>query len=238
MALQQSDVRNRLLVLMAAEDFAEIAPYLERVDLPRSFPIAEANQPISHYYFVESGIGSIVAVSFEGLKAEVGLVGRDGVLPTAAILQSETTPHDIFMQVEGFGYRIEAVAFKGFLESNPDARGLFLRFVHTLTTQTAHTALSNSVHHVEERLARWILMCHDRAENGQIALTHEFISIMLAVRRPSVTTALHVLEGNKLIYSDRGRVTVRDRVALESFAVDAYGIPEEEYARLIGSMRG
>lgn len=79
-------------------------------------------------------------------------------------------------------------------------------------------------------------MCHDRVDGNEIALTHEFISLMLAVRRPSVTTALHILEGQKLIRAERGRISVRDRVALERFAGDAYGKPEQEYRRLIGEL--
>jgi CRP-like cAMP-binding protein len=86
---------------------------------------------------------------------------------------------------------------------------------------------------VNERLARWILMCHDRISGDELSLTHEYISVMLAVRRPSVTTALHVLEGNGFIRSTRGIVTIRNRTALEEFARDAYGRPEEEYRRLM-----
>lgn len=103
--------------------------------------------------------------------------------------------------------------------------------------QTSHTALSNAVHPIEERLARWILMCDDRSDAGEMPLTHEYMSIMLAVRRPSVTTSLHVLEGNGFIRAERGCVIVRDRAGLEEFAGDAYGSPEREYRRLIGSMR-
>ncbi len=80
-------------------------------------------------------------------------------------------------------------------------------------------------------------MCHDRVDGTQVELTHDFIALMLGVRRPSVTTALHILEGNKLIYSERGLVTIRDRRELEAFAADAYSVPEKEYARLIGPMK-
>lgn len=236
MSPQQNHFRNRLLRLLSTDDWQALEPLLESVDLPKGLVIAEPNQPIEHHYFIESGIGSIVALSPEGQRAEVGLVGRDGVVPTAAVTDCDTTPHSILMQVDGHGLRVETRALAQFIATRPDTRRLMLRFVQTLSVQTAYTALSNSVHNVEERLARWILMCHDRAEDGEIALTHEFISIMLAVRRPSVTTALHVLEGNRLIYSERGIVTVRDRAALESFAMDAYGVPEQEYERLIGPM--
>ena len=237
MPLRQSEVQNRLLRFLPDSAFMAMAPHLERVPMPKGFRLVEPDQVIEHYYFIESGIGSIVAISPEGQKAEVGLVGRDGVLPTAAIMECDSTPHDTIFQVEGHAYRIATGVFSQLLADVPDLRRLLLRFVQTLAVQAAYTALSNAVHHVEERLARWILMSIDRAEDGDIALTHEFLSIMLAVRRPSVTTALHVLEGNRLIYSDRGLITIRDRAGLESFAADAYGVPEREYARLIGPMK-
>ncbi|WP_108461560.1 Crp/Fnr family transcriptional regulator [Devosia naphthalenivorans] len=233
----QSEVQNRLLRFLSEDAFQSIAAHLEHVEMPKGFRVVEPDQVIEHYYFMETGIGSIVAISLEGQKVEVGLVGRDGVLPTAAIMECDSTPHTIIVQVGGHGYRIEASVFGQLISDTSELRRLLVRFVQTLAVQTAYTALSNAVHHVEERLARWILMSIDRAEDGDVALTHEFISIMLAVRRPSVTTALHVLEGNRLIYSDRGLITIRDRAGLESFAADAYGVPEREYGRLIGPMK-
>jgi CRP-like cAMP-binding protein len=109
-----------------------------------------------------------------------------------------------------------------------------LRFAHAMTVQAHYTGLSNAVHPIDERLARWLLMCDDRTDGGKLELTHDFLSIMLAVRRPSVTTALHVLEGNGFIRSERGCIIIRNRRALEEFAGDAYGKPEAEYRRLMG----
>ena len=116
-------------------------------------------------------------------------------------------------------------------------RRLISRYAQTLFVQTAYTALSNATHRVDERLARWILMVHDRTVGNRLLLTHDFLAAVLNVRRPSVTTALHILEGRRFITAERGQVTIRDRAALEAFAGDAYGVPEREFARLIGSMR-
>ena len=237
MTLDQSTIGNRLLATLHSEDFERLAPHLEPIDLPKDFEIARMGQPHARCYLPSSGIGSIVAITPEGQRAEVGMVGREGVLPIAPLLYSGFSSSDIVMQVAGYGHSISCEVLQDLVAERPGLRSVFMHFVQTLSTQTSYTALSNAVHHVEERLARWILMCHDRADNGTIALTHDYISVMLAVRRPSVTTALHVLEGNKLIYSERGLITIRDREALQSFAADAYGMPEREYARLIGSMR-
>lgn len=112
-----------------------------------------------------------------------------------------------------------------------------MHYIHAFGTQTSHTALSNAKHTIEERLARWLLMGHDRIDGDEIGLTHEFLALMLAVRRPSVTTALHILEGMRLVRNTRGCVVIRDRAGLEALAADAYGIPEAEYERIIGPLQ-
>jgi len=119
------------------------------------------------------------------------------------------------------------------MDRNRNFNKLMVRSIEAFSVQLAYTAISNALHDVNERLARWLLMCHDRVSGNEIALTHEFISLMLAVRRPSVTTSLHILEGNRFITAERGSITIRNRAALEEFAHDAYGKPEEEYRRLM-----
>jgi CRP-like cAMP-binding protein len=209
---------------------------LERVELPRTFSLARLDAPIKHVYFPESGIGSVIAVSPEGNKVEAGLFGRDGFAPVQALVGPSTQGHEIVMQVSGRGHRIGIALFEAAMDANPALANLMMRYAQTLATQVSFTGLSNAVHHVDERLARWILMCHDRIDGDEIELTHDYISIMLSVRRPSVTSSLHVLEGNGLIRSVRGRVIVRDRAALEEFAHDAYGRPEAEYRMLMGGI--
>ncbi len=132
---------------------------------------------------------------------------------------------------------MEREAFVQLLAECPALRLLVGRFALTLGEQATYTALSNAVHQVDERLARWLLMCHDRSDSDDLALTHEYMSVMLTVRRPSVTSSLHVLEGNGFIRSERGYVTIRNRKALEEFAGDAYGKPEAVYRRLLGPFK-
>jgi CRP-like cAMP-binding protein len=234
--IQQDTVRNNLLRLMPRESFEAIAPHLEYVDLPRGAELSAPNEAPMYAFFPETGIASIVARSPRGQHAEIGIFGRDGMTPTAIVLDAETDPYSIFMQVEGGGHRLASDQLKRAL-SDRACLNLLTRYSQALSVQGAYTSLSNAVHHIDERLARWILMCHDRTDGDEISLTHEFLSIMLAVRRPSVTTALHLLEGRKLIYSERGVIIVRDRIGLEDFARDAYGESEREYNRLIGPLR-
>ena len=198
--------------------------------------IADADQPIAFAHFLESGVASIVAISPEGQKAEAGIIGREGFVHPAVVLGSDSIPHNIQIQIPGASNRIARADLLAAVEASPTLRQTLLLFAQVNTVQIAFTTLSNAVHQVDERLARWLLMCHDRADSDDIALTHEFMGVMLAVRRVSVTNALHVLEGNGFIELARGFVIIRNRAALEEFASDGYGRSEAEYRRLLGPL--
>lgn len=145
--------------------------------------------------------------------------------PPAFPVDAERLSFDVMMQIGGHGRRVEAGAMTSFLAARPAVRRLLSRFLHIFFVQVANTALSNAVHKIDVRLAKWILMCHDRLEGEEIEITHEYMATMLGVRRSSVTDALHVLEGEHLIYSSRGLIVVRNRPSLEAFAADAYNVP-------------
>ena len=221
---------------MTAEDFARLAPNLEKVQLAKGVVLVGSDESIEHAYFLDSGIGSIIATSPEGLEVEAGLFGRDGVAPASLLLSSDISTHRILIQVPDDAWRIAKTPFLVAVEESASLRKLLLRYAQTLSVQTGCTALSNAVHPVDQPLPRRIQIYHDPSTRPEKTLTHEFMSIMLAVRRPSVTTALHVLEGNGYIYTERGIVVVRDRKGLEDFAADAYGKPEALYRDLIGPM--
>ncbi len=227
---------NRLLKHLRDQDAAALFEHLEPVDCPIKMVLVEPDEFIPFVYFLDEGIASVVAQSPEGLNIEAGFIGREGFVIPGVALGAATVPNLCQVQVAGRGHRIATAAFREIFESNRAFRDLCLRFVQTLLVQTACTALSNTVHQIDERLTRWLLMCHDRSPSDDIALTHEFMSVMLGTRRPTVTTALHVLEGNGFIRNDRGYVHIKNRAAMERFAGDSYGKPEEEYRRLIGPL--
>lgn len=233
----QSAVGNLLLARLSAEDFALLADHLEPFRYERGRTLFLRDAPASHAYFFARGMGSMVAVSPEGLRVEAGLFGREGFAPTALAMGADRSPYDAMVQMTDEGWRIPAEALRAAMNRSATLRDTLLRFAQTLSTQISYTALSNALHNLDERLARWLLMCHDRADSDELGLTHEFLALMLAVRRPSVTTALHTLEGAGFIRAERGWITVRDRDAMEAFAGDAYGVPEAEYRRLLGPMR-
>jgi CRP-like cAMP-binding protein len=226
--------QNRILARVPDVEREQILPNLEPVELPRDFQVASLGKEIEYIYFLEEGIGSVVAVSPEGQKAEAGMFGKEAFSPTPPAIGSVASLHEIVIQSAGFGHRIDVADFWRLIKICPVFYDLLGKSLYNLATQVSYTALSNAVHSVDERLARWLLMCHDRVPGNQLHLTHDYIALMLAVRRPSVTTSLHVLEGNGFIRAERKCITIRDRAAMEEFARDAYGRPEQELRELFG----
>lgn len=232
----QSNFRNRLLSLLSQADFDRLSPFLEAVHLPIQFTMSSPDRPSDYTYFPESGIGSIILHTTDR-AAETSLFGHEGMAPTGSFLGVQIDPFTVLMQVGGTGHRILNARLHAASDDSPTLRTLLSRYVHTVLIQSAHTALSNASYTIDQRLARWILMCHDRIEDDTIPLTHKMLSNLLTVRRQSVTTTLHILEGRRVLSSSRGAITVRDRVVLEEFAGVAYGLPEREYAKLFGAIR-
>jgi CRP-like cAMP-binding protein len=149
----------------------------------------------------------------------------------------DRSPYTILIQAEGRALRISRKNFSEAIKQCPALNSQLLLFIHVFTLQTAHTSLANAHYKIEERLARWLLMCQDRADSNEFVMTHEFLSLMLAVRRSGITDALHELEGKRIIRSTRGRVHILNRARMEKAASGSYGIPESEYERLIAPMR-
>lgn len=226
--------QNNLLCTLSDEDQALLAPCLEPVSLEREKVLEAHGEVVEIVYFPTSGIGSSVAVSAGGRRIEAGLFGCEGMSGAAILLQGERSTHETFMQVAGKGFAMEAAKLTELLGQSRRLQRHLLRFVQVMMTQTSQTALSNGRARLEERLARWLLMCHDRMNGDTLTLTHEFLSVMLGVRRAGVTVGTHMLEGKGMIRAERGQITILDRDGLEHEARESYGIPEAEYARLIG----
>ena len=219
---------------MSEDDRALLMPDMERVALDRRMKLVVANQPIRKIYFPEDGIASIVATNRDGAKTEVGIFGREGFSAAPILLGNQQTPHDTFMQVEGkSALVIGADELRAAVHESPSLRDLLLRYINSFMIQTASSVVSNAHNSIETRLARWLLMCHDRSDGDDVHLTHEFMAMMIAAQRSGVTLTLHVLEGYGAIRSSRGKVTVVDRARLEEVAGESYGGPEAVYARTI-----
>jgi CRP-like cAMP-binding protein len=228
--LQQSSVRNKLLRTLTPEDFGRLAPHLEPIRLDLRDILFEAGQPIAHVVFPEQGNASLLADTEEG-RFEVGVIGPEGLVGVPVVLGLETSPHTALVQGAGTGLRMPPERLRRALDESTSFRRVMLRFVHAFMTQITETAHANAGFPIEARLARWLLMSHDRLDGDELPLTHEFLSMMLGTRRPGVTLAVQSLEGNRLIRATRGRVQVLDRAGLERLAGDAYGLAVAEYGR-------
>jgi CRP-like cAMP-binding protein len=207
---------------------------MDRIDLGIRQVIVESNKPISYVCFIESGLASMVAINSDKEAVEVGHLGREGLCGYHLMLKTDRTPHRTFMQVAGSGITVPVEHFMTVVESHRLTRDLLLRYVQSAELQLAHSALANARYGMYVRLARWLLMCHDRLDGDDLPLTHEFLSVMLGVRRSGVTNELHVLEGVHAIKATRGNIRVLDRQKLEEIAGGCYGVPEAEYERLVG----
>ena len=230
----RGDVRNRLLAKMSVQDWALLAPHLEDITLKERQVVEVPNKPITHVYFVETGVVSVVAVNAEDHRIEVGVIGKEGMTGTPLVFGDDRAQHSAYMQIGGSGKRIAAPAFVAAIGQSSSLRALVLKSAQAFMIQTAHTALANGRAKLEERLARWLLMAHDRLDSDAVPLTHEFLAVMLGVRRAGVTVALHSFERRGLIAARRGQLTLINRAGIEEVAGSFYGIPEAERKRLMG----
>jgi CRP-like cAMP-binding protein len=230
----QSTVSNLLLRALPPEAFDLLKPAMQRIDLPLKFELVTPDVPNDQVVFLERGLGSLVATSSDNEIVEVGHIGYEGLAGMHVLLKVPKTPNKTFMQAEGNGISVPTSVFLGMVGQIPAANDLLLRYVHCCELQLAHSALANARYNMPERLARWLLMCHDRLQTDDLPLTHEFLSIMLGVRRSGVTNEIHILEGVHAIKATRGNIRIVDRQKLEDVAGGSYGIPEDEYEEHIG----
>lgn len=224
--------RNILLSQLRPAFLADMASVLEPVDLLNGDILHTPNMPITHVYFPLSGISSVIARSATNIQSEVGIIGREGFTGTSLALAAETSPMEVVVQAPGRALRLDARTFGRMLEEVPAVREVALKFIQAFMIQAAQTTVANTQYRLSQRLARWLLMCQDRSDSPGIAMTHEFLSTMLSVRRPGVTDALNELEGLHLVKNARGLVTVLDRAGLMEVAGGCYGVAEREYDRL------
>jgi CRP-like cAMP-binding protein len=226
--------RNHLLSHLSGADFALLQPNLEPVAMPLRLKLEIPNKPIGHVYFPETGIVSVVALTGGREQIETGFFGRDGMSGIPIIMGDDRSPQATYVQLAGHGQRIAARPLREAMRKSPSIQLCFQHFALAFMMQSAHTALANGRAKVEERLARWILMAHDRIDGNDLGFTHELLALMLGVRRAGVSVALGMLETRALVSARRALIVVNDRKGLEEVANGFYGIPETECTRLTG----
>ena len=230
----RAGIRNRLLHKIGLEDWHLIGPQLEPVTLKERQIIEVPTKPISHAYFLEIGVASVVAVDAEDHRIEVGVIGYEGVTGVPLIMGDTRAQHSTYMQIGGNGHRIPQDLLCEAMVKSEGLRALMLKSAQGFMIQTAQTELANGRAKLEQRLARWLLMALDRLTTDTVPLTHEFLAVMLGVRRAGVTVAIHGFERRGLVTTRRGQLTIVHRHGIEQIAGSFYGTPEAELLRLLG----
>jgi len=237
MASQPSITRNRLLAALPPDVLSELLSKFIHVSLSLRQSLYVAEQPIEAVFFFESGMASMVSQLDEGIEAEVGVIGSEGMLGTALLHGVETSFTDGFIQIAGTALRMGASVFRQELITNDAFRVLLLRYSEAHQAQIAQTAVCNGRHGLEQRLARWLLMAHDRVDDDELPLTQEFLAMMLAVHRPSITITAGILQRAGLIRYANGRITILDRSSLEAASCECYGAVNRRFEQVLGRSR-
>jgi CRP-like cAMP-binding protein len=230
----QTDIRNHLLRTLRAADFDRLRAHLVRCSFEQGAVLESPGESVAAVHFPEPGMLSLVAHAVDGTSAEAGIIGPEGMTGLVLLNGVDASPHTILVQVPCRTLLIEAGPFRQALDASCTLREHLLRYAQVFSVQLAQGALCNAQFTIEQRLARWLLMCHDRADREDLPLTHELLSQLLGVRRAGVTTGLRVLELSGALKTRRGGISIRDRAVLRTIAGASYGVPEAEYARILG----
>lgn len=216
---------NELLSALPPAELARLRPLLTRVRWINGQGLHEAGECIGQVFFVEQGFVSMVAeADGGGNSAEVGLIGREGMVGLPVLLSPEAVSYNrTVVRMPGGALRMPARALRDHLDALPALRRLLFGALEVSMAQVAQTVACNSQHGLPQRLARWLLMMRDRVDGDELALTQESLATMLGVRRAGVSVALGSLQAAGLVRQRRGRVTVCDRPGLERAACGCHG---------------
>jgi CRP-like cAMP-binding protein len=224
--------KNRLLAALPAEDFAQFFSELEPVNLSLRQVIQDTAQPVEHVFFMEEGVSSILTVMADGSAIEVGMIGTEGMVGIAPLLDPEAaTPH-VVVQIPGSALRMPIARCKRAFDGSEAVRIVMLRCASDLLSLSAQTAACNRLHSIEQRCARWLLMAYDRVKSEKMPMTHEFLASMLGVRRAGVTTTAGELQRSGLITYRQGEITIRDPEGLKVLACECYQADHQRLSRL------
>ncbi len=225
---------NRLLAALPPDELARFQPHLEVIPLVVKEVLLEAGAPIPHVYFPTSGVISFLSPRVgKNIGVEVGLVGREGLAGLAVFLGMETTPLRCIVQVPGSSLRMRSEDFRACARRDGVLHGRLLRYTHAFLAQVSLVLACNSLHSVEKRLCRWLLMMQHWTGVDEFWLTREFLAAMLGVRRAGVSEATQKLQCAGLIHASRGQVRVIDRARLEASSCNCHRLVQAELDRLL-----
>lgn len=214
--------RNRILNALPPDEFQRISPKLKNVEIPSGEVLYNVGEPINYIYFPENSIVSTINYFEDGSSLETGITGREGMTGFSVALSNDSAPRETSVQSAGKFWQMSAEDFQMAFESNSVFQHLVLRYVFAFFEQVAQSGACVNSHPISQRLARWLLMCHDRSEGNDLQITQDFMAQMLGVNRPSVTVAAIHLKDEGLITYSRGTVTICDREGLEHATCECY----------------
>jgi len=229
---------NRILSALSPDDYERLAPHLVETPLLLKQALISAGRPIRDVCFPDSGVCSVLSVMRNGEVAEVCAVGNEGFTGVALFFGETTQPGECMVQVPGKGRLLPASVFRSEIARQGMLHALAGHYVHAAMLDVMQLAACNQLHSLHERASRWLLMTHDRALTDEFQLTHEFLGLMLGVRRASVTLVALELQRAGLIAYRRGRVTILDRKKLEAVSCECYAVTRDNFDRFLGRLSG
>jgi len=229
----QDRLGNKILAALSVEEHKHILPDLEQTYLSFGERIYESSERQSYAYFPTTSIVSMVYTMLDGASAEMGMVGNEGLIGITLFTGSETSPNRAIVQHAGGAFRMKASAFREEFRRGGSFQRLSLRYTQALLTQISQKAVCNGLHSIEQRLACWLLMTHDRVGSEKLQVTQEFVSTLLGVRREGVSLTTGSLRNKGVIVCKRGYIAILDRARLEAAACECYRVIKDEYDRLL-----
>src|SRR3989475_9882810 len=222
-----NEVYNRILLFLPDDEYDALLSHLEFIELRLHQSLHESPDGLEYGYFLNLGLTSLVIVINDGRRVEVGIVGREGFVGTPIAAGLNRTPYGACVQADGNGFRIKAEVLEVILSSTPNLRHRLNQHEQIQGMQGARLAACNRLHEIDQRLARWLLMCQDRIGSDLLPMTHEFFAEMLGTGRPSVSLAAAVLQRAGFIQYARGTVRITNRKGLEEAACECYGVIQQ-----------
>jgi len=226
---------NRLLSTLPPEDRQRIVSQLTTIPLKFKQVLLKQDGPISDVYFPGGGACSLTKTMEDGATAEVGTIGNEGMIGSSVFFGDAQSHTEAIVQVEGLeGYKMAVAAFLGEMERRGAFYNRVIRYHQALAIQIQQTTACNALHPAEQRCCRWLLMTRDRVATDELKLTHDFLAIMLGVRRPTITLIIGSLEKAGLIANGhRGEIVITDRKKLEAASCECYATVRANFARLL-----
>jgi len=231
---QSVPIENHILRSLPPSDFERISPHLQPVQLNHSEVLNEVDEVIQSVYFPNLAIVSLIAQDTTGQSVEVGVVGFEGIVGLSSAFGVDKSPYYVLVQLPNSGSRMSVRAFREEFKRAGALHDLALRYAQSLLQHTAQLALCNRLHSLSERLARWLLMSYDRCQCLDLPFTHEFLALMLGVRRAGVTEAAIILQAEGYIRYRRGEITILDNEGLKEHTCECYPLLRKEFYSLVG----